>query len=62
MDRMLGLNSLACQESALHGLGHWQAKYDRQVSAIIDCFLDFNPKTDPRLISYAHSARGGCVL
>jgi hypothetical protein len=31
--------SLVCQESALHGLGHWQRDRDLQVSAITDAFL-----------------------
>ena len=56
MARILGLQSLACQESALHGLGHWQPGHDRQVCAIIDGFLAANPEIDPRLISYAKAA------
>ena len=62
MARILSFNSLACQESALHGLGHWQRDHDREVSAIIDCFLDANPDTDTRRIRYASSARCGGVL
>jgi hypothetical protein len=62
MALILGFKSIACQESALHGLGHWQASDDCQVSAIIDGFLDENPEIDTRLISYAHAARCGCVL
>ena len=62
MARILGFKSLACQESALHGLGHWQRDHDRQVSAIIDDFLAANPEIDTRLVSYANSARCGCVL
>ena len=62
MASILGLESLACQESALHGLGHWQGTHVRQVNAIIDGFLDENPEIDTRLISYAHAARCGCVL
>ena len=62
MASILGLESLACQESALHGLGHWQGTHVRQVNAIIDGFLDANPAVDTRLISYAKSARCGCVL
>jgi hypothetical protein len=29
MEHILGLGSLACQESALHGLGHWQCERGR---------------------------------
>jgi hypothetical protein len=28
MARILSLKSLACEESALHGLGHWQRRHD----------------------------------
>ena len=51
MARILDFKSLACQESALHGLGHWQGTDDRRVSAIIDGFLEANPGFDARLIS-----------
>jgi len=62
MARILGFKSLACQESALHGLGHWQRDHDRQVCAIIDCFLEAHLDLDPRLVTYANAARCGCVL
>ncbi len=55
MARILRFKSLACQESALHGLGHWQRDHDRQASAIIDGFLAANPEIDTRLVSYANS-------
>jgi hypothetical protein len=62
MAHILSFNSLAYQESALHGLGQWQGTHDRQVPAIIDGFLGANPDIDPRLIRYAKAARCGCVL
>jgi hypothetical protein len=62
MARILGFKSLACQESALHGLGHWQRDHDPQVNEIIDAFLAATPDIDARLVSYANSARCGCVL
>jgi hypothetical protein len=61
MDHILALPSQACQESALHGLGHWQRRHSA-VTGIIDRFIDNNPALDPRLTSYARSARCGCVL
>jgi hypothetical protein len=62
MERILHLDSLACQESALHGLGHWQPEYEARVAAIIDNFCEASPESDPRLLAYAKSARCGCVL
>ena len=62
MERILDLNSIACQESALHGLGHWQRNYSEEVTQIIDRFCEAHSKADPRLLAYARSARCGCVL
>ncbi|WP_225138989.1 MULTISPECIES: hypothetical protein [unclassified Bradyrhizobium] len=62
MDRILQLKSIACQESALHGLGHWRRDYRDKVSQIIDCFCEAHAGIDPRLSAYAQSARCGCVL
>jgi hypothetical protein len=54
MARILGFQSLPCQEeSALHGLGHWQRHHDREVRAIIDGLLAANAEIDPHLMSYA---------
>jgi hypothetical protein len=58
----LEINSLACQESALHGLGHWQREYPARVAVIIDKFLETTADADPGLLAYAQSARCGCVL
>jgi len=62
MKRILHLDSRACRESALHGLGHWQPEYEERVAAIIDDFCEAYPETDSRLLVYAKSARCGCVL
>jgi hypothetical protein len=39
MEHILGLGSVACQESALHGLGHWQRQHASEVARIIDAFV-----------------------
>jgi hypothetical protein len=62
MAETLTLDSLACQESALHGLGHWQRAYPQDITRIIDRFLGLNKALRPELIRYAQSARCGCVL
>lgn len=62
MRGMLELASIACQESALHGLGHSARRYPVEVAAAIDSFLgDGRPKRQ-ELVTYANSARCGCVL
>ena len=62
MEHILGLGSLACQESALHGLGHWQRQHASEVARIIDAFVSSQTELDPRLLAYANAARCGCVL
>jgi hypothetical protein len=61
MADVLALDSVACQESALHGLGHWQAAYPHVVEATIDRFLAARPRARPELVAYARGARAGCV-
>jgi hypothetical protein len=61
MANTLALDSIACQESALHGLGHWQSAYPAEVAKNIDHFLKENPRLRAELIRYAQSARCGCV-
>jgi hypothetical protein len=62
MRRILDLKSVACRESALHGLGHWQAYYPEPVNNIVDAFLKQHSDLRPELRAYARGARGGCVL
>ena len=62
MEKSLKLESPACQESALHGLGHWLKADPGRVEAIIDRFLKENPELRPELAAYARGARSGCVL
>jgi hypothetical protein len=62
MERILELDSIACQESALHGLGHWAAYDARAVEAIVDRFLRRSQGLSSELTAYARSARVGCVL
>jgi len=62
MGVILNLNSLACQESALHGLGHWRRCSPERTESLIDEFLRSHPDARPELLTYAKSARCGCVL
>jgi hypothetical protein len=61
MARTLGVPHVACQQGALHGLGHWQARFPNQVQAIIDAFLERSAKTDEALKAYALKAREGAI-
>jgi hypothetical protein len=62
MADILALDSIACRESALHGLGHWQLQRHGDVEPIIDAFLAANPAIRPELAAYARAARSGCIL
>lgn len=61
MEKTLALNSNACREGALHGLGHWKMYYPTEVEQIIDAFLRRENRLHPELQRYALSARSGCV-
>ena len=62
MADILSIDRVACQESALHGLGHWQRRWPTEVARIIDEFLARTANARAELLAYARSARGGCVL
>ncbi|MBM1172056.1 hypothetical protein [Microvirga arabica] len=62
MGAILQMNSVACQESALHGLGHWRSAFPEQVEDLVDAFIRSHANTRPELLAYARSASCGCVL
>lgn len=51
----------ACQESAIHGLGHRIGRHPDRAPAILDRWLRTGPCRDPRLRRYAEAARTGCI-
>jgi hypothetical protein len=59
---MLHLPSMACQEAALHGFGHWLEIAPTLIPSTIDTWLKRHPNVRPELRNYALSARCGCVL
>jgi hypothetical protein len=62
MESTLQLNSIACLESALHGLGHWQMYYPDRVREIIDRFSMRRADLPEKLQFYRKAAYAGCVL
>lgn len=62
MEQTLKLDSIACQESALHGLGHGAHYYPTEVKGIVDQYLKSNPNLRSELKDYALKAREGHVL
>jgi hypothetical protein len=61
MNEILSLDSEACRESAIHGLGHWHLNYPEEVQQIVDEFLGRDPVLSTALRGYAMAARSGCV-
>jgi hypothetical protein len=61
MEAILSSDSLACRESALHGLGHWPTCYPERVGDIIGRALSRGGNWPPELVAYAGNARRGCV-
>lgn len=62
MGRILAIPHAACQEGALHGLGHWREHAPARCEALIDAYLAGNRAARPELVDYARAARCGCVL
>lgn len=61
MRSILAIDHVACQESALHGLGHWHRGHPTEVEGVIDEYLQRNPALREELREYANSARTGHV-
>ena len=62
MEAVLEMPSIACQESALHGLGHWRSFFPQRTETLINRFLADHLDARSELLAYARSARCGCVL
>lgn len=61
LEQVLAIDSIACQEAALHGLGHW-VRDESRCAEVIDRYLASGRATMPELVAYAEAARCGCVL
>lgn len=67
LERTLALDNIACQEAALHGLGHRHYKHPEQVEEIVDAYLNEhlpewpNDAEGESLRGYALAARRGTV-
>ena len=61
MESTLQLDSIACRESALHGLGHWQHTYPERVGEIIDNFSMQERALPEKLRTYMRNAYVGHV-
>lgn len=60
MEAVLRLPNVACQEAALHGLGH-EVRRSERARAIIERFLADATSADEALVQYARAAASGCI-
>ena len=60
LQSQLEISSIACQESALHGLGHWAHYYPERVEEIVAQFLE-SQNDNAKLRAYATAAAKGNV-
>lgn len=60
LESVLALDSAACQEAALHGLGHWVRREPR-CADMIERYLASDRIARPELATYARAARTGCI-
>ena len=61
LEDTLYLDHAACQESAIHGLGHRVRRHPERAPAVLDRWLRSGPMRDDRLRPYAEAARTGCI-
>ena len=57
MESILEIPSVACQESAIHGLGHWGRFRQDRCHPVIMAFLERHPDVSPELRPYAWKAQ-----
>jgi hypothetical protein len=62
LERILQIESEACREGGLHGLGEWHCYYPKDVERIVDSFIWRNRQIRSQLRNYAYAARHGDVL
>ena len=57
MESILEIPSIACQESAIHGLGHWGRFRPERCHPVIAAFFERHPDVRPELRRYALKAQ-----
>jgi hypothetical protein len=62
LEATLALDSPACQEAALHGLGHWHREAPDKAARIVRRWLQDHPHAPDELRAYAVQASAGRVM
>lgn len=61
LERIARMPHAACQESAIHGLGHRVRRHPERGPQALERWLRLDVARDPRLLDYARYARSGCI-
>ena len=61
LEEVIRLPHAACQESAIHGLGHRVGRHPERAPAVLERWLRLDLARDPRLVDYARYACSGCI-
>jgi hypothetical protein len=61
LEDVIRLPHAACQESAIHGLGHRVGRHPERAPAVLERWLRLDLARDPRLVDYARYACSGCI-
>jgi hypothetical protein len=61
LTKILEIKHPVCQQSALHGLGHWAGSYPTRIEEIVDAFLSRGSQLHPKVKDFAIKARSGDV-
>lgn len=61
LEDVIRLPHAACQESAIHGLGHRVRRHPERAPAVLERWLRLDVARDPRLVDYARCACSGCI-
>ena len=61
LEDIVRLPHAACQESAIHGLGHRVGRHPERAPAVLERWLRLDLARDARLVDYARYACSGCI-
>lgn len=61
LEDTLAFENAACQQGAIHGLGHRVRRHPERAPKILDHWLRTGNPRDPRLRAYAEAAKTGCI-
>jgi hypothetical protein len=64
LEALLAIDHVACQESAIHGLGHWAFYQSEPAVSVLERYLERADSQGlrPEMVEYAEHAMSGMIL